>query len=180
MSRAKATRAELIAAVVDGGRRLSTATLLFHETVAERLGLHTTDHKCLGIAQEAGAITAGELATRTGLTTGAITGVIDRLEKRGFVRREADPVDRRKVVVRVIAERVQREIMPLFESLAASVTALAKTYDESQLKIVTDYMDAARTVLEAETARLRSAPALKTVVRKGAGAPKPQTRSRGS
>ena len=174
MSRPKATRAELIAAVVDGGRRLSTATILFHETVAERLGLHTTDHKCLGIAQEAGAITAGELATRTGLTTGAITGVIDRLEKRGFVRREADPVDRRKVVVRVVAERVEREIRPLFESLAGAVTALAKTYDQAQLKIVTDYMDDARAVLEAEAAKLRSAPARRALERKAKRADKPE------
>jgi DNA-binding MarR family transcriptional regulator len=67
--------------------------------VAERLGLHTTDHKCLGIAQEAGPITAGELANRTGLTTGAITGVIDRLEKRGFVRREACEGPKRRVVL---------------------------------------------------------------------------------
>ncbi|HTS54194.1 MAG TPA: MarR family transcriptional regulator [Burkholderiales bacterium] len=167
MSRAKATRAELIAAVVDGGRRLSTATIVFHETVAERLGLHTTDHKCLGIAQEAGPITAGELASRTGLTTGAITGVIDRLESRGFVRREADPVDRRKVVVRVVAERVEREVRPLFESLAGAVTALAKTYDEAQLRIVTDYMEDARAVLEAEAARLRSSPAPRASARSG-------------
>ena len=159
MSTAKTTRRELIAAVVDGGRALGTATLLFHQTIADRLGLHMTDHKCLGIAQEAGPITAGELAARTGLTTGAITGVIDRLEKKGFVRRDADPDDRRRVVVRVVAERVEQDIRPLFQSLARSVTRLAERYEDRELRLVIDYMQRARDLLEDEAAKVRS-PAL--------------------
>ena len=90
------------------GRRLSQATILFHQAVADRLGLHPTDHKCIDLLVSAGSTTAGELAEATGLTTGAITGVIDRLEAAGFVRREDDPNDRRRVIIRVVPKRYRR------------------------------------------------------------------------
>src|SRR6516164_9446091 len=99
MSRDSRRREELLAALNDEFRQLTTATILFHQAIADRLGMNVTDHKCADILLRAGPITAGELAQRTGLTTGAITGVIDRLEKAGFVRRVRDPGDRRRVVV---------------------------------------------------------------------------------
>ncbi len=75
-------------------RDLSTETILLHQAIADRLGLNPTDHKCLSLLLDAGEpITAGELAVRTGLTTGAITGIVDRLERARFVRRERDPND---------------------------------------------------------------------------------------
>ena len=64
---------------------------MFHQAIADRLGLNVTDHKCIDLLLMKGPLTAGELAGMTGLTTGAITAVIDRLEKAGFVRREDDP-----------------------------------------------------------------------------------------
>src|SRR5215831_16503044 len=98
-SRDSRKRAELVAALSDEFRQLSTATILFHQAIADRLGMNVTDHKCADILLRTGAITAGELSRRTGLTTGAITGVIDRLEKAGFVRRAKDAGDRRRVIV---------------------------------------------------------------------------------
>src|SRR2546428_12497931 len=92
------TRAELLAAMNEAARRKSTATVLFHTAVAERLGLSATDHKYADLIARQGPMTAGELADRTGLTTGAITGVLDRLEPAGGVRRERDPHDRRRVM----------------------------------------------------------------------------------
>ena len=73
----------------------------FDNLAAERLGLNQTDLHCINIIENAGGIGAGELAKEAGLTTGAVTGVIDRLEQRGFVRRVRDPHDRRKVLVEV-------------------------------------------------------------------------------
>src|SRR5216117_3098234 len=90
------TRAELLAALNEAARRQSTATVLFHAAVAERLGLSATDHKYADLIARQGPMTAGELADRAGLTTGAITGVLDRLERAGWVRRERDPHDRRR------------------------------------------------------------------------------------
>src|SRR5438093_9600607 len=80
-------------------RRHSTAVVLFHHAVAERMGLGPTDHKCLDLLRERGAITGSDLAAITGLTTGAITGVVARLERAGYVRRESDPHDGRKQIL---------------------------------------------------------------------------------
>jgi DNA-binding MarR family transcriptional regulator len=73
----------------------------FDNLAAQRLGVNETDLHCLNIIENAGGVTAGELAAQSGLTTGAVTGVIDRLEKKGFARRVSDPADRRRVKVEV-------------------------------------------------------------------------------
>jgi DNA-binding MarR family transcriptional regulator len=73
----------------------------FDNLAAQRLGVNETDLHCLNIIENAGGVTAGELAVESGLTTGAVTGVIDRLERKGFARRVSDPADRRRVKVEV-------------------------------------------------------------------------------
>jgi len=92
-------------------RHFSTDTVLFHQAVAEQLGLNSTDHKCLDVILENHAMTAGKLSELTGLTTGTITGVIDRLEKAGFVYREKDAEDRRKVIIQVNKDKAEMEIV---------------------------------------------------------------------
>src|SRR5690349_14213596 len=99
MSSDKSERRQLMDAVVMEGRRMSTRALLFHSAVTERLGLNASDHKCAEFIFNEPGMTAGRLAELTGLSTGAITGVIDRLEHAGFVRRANDPHDRRRVVI---------------------------------------------------------------------------------
>src|SRR5262245_22826573 len=103
---------------------------MFHQAVADRLGLNPTDHKCADFLWTRGPMTAGELAELTGLTTGAITGVIDRLERGGFVRREDDPGDRRRVVVRAVPKRL-RQIGRLFEDVAARMAELSARYTDA-------------------------------------------------
>ena len=73
----------------------------FDNLAAQRLGVNETDLHCLNIIENSGGLTAGELAAQAGLTTGAVTGVIDRLERTGFARRVSDPADRRRVKVEV-------------------------------------------------------------------------------
>lgn len=73
----------------------------FDNVAAERLGINETDLHCLNIIENSGVLTAGELAVQSGLTNGAITGVLDRLERAGFARRVADPADRRRINVEV-------------------------------------------------------------------------------
>src|SRR5579884_4016890 len=87
------------------GRELSAFTLLFHQAVAQRLGLNVTDLKCLDLARGEMLLTPGRLAELTGLTSAAVTTILDRLEHAGFVRRERDPADRRKILVKPLAER---------------------------------------------------------------------------
>jgi DNA-binding MarR family transcriptional regulator len=104
------------------GRESSTLAVLRHARIAEQMGLSGTDHKALDLVRRAeGALTAGRIAQLTGLSTGAVTGVIDRLERAGFVRRVRDREDRRKVLVEILPLD-EKKFAPLF---APAATALA-------------------------------------------------------
>jgi DNA-binding MarR family transcriptional regulator len=108
---------EVLARFGQLGRELSTITVLFHSRVAEQMGLSGTDHKCLELVVQAREpLTAGRIAQLSGLSTGAVTGVIDRLERRGFVRRVRDSHDRRKVFVE-IADFDESRYVHLFQDV---------------------------------------------------------------
>ncbi len=154
-SSGKRPKNELARGILERGREMGTAAIMFHQAVADRLGLNTTDHKCLELVHRAGGATAGDLADWTGLTTGAVTGIIDRLEKAGFVRREEHPTDRRKVVVRVVPERLP-EVGRLFTSLAEGMTALCARYTEAELRVIMDHMTRSAELFRHETRRLRA------------------------
>lgn len=146
--------ASLEQTVLARGHELSTKEQLFHTAIAERLGLNPTDHKALDLIAREGPMTAGQLAERTGLTTGAITGVIDHLEKAGFARRVKSPADRRQVIIEAVAERLP-EIQRLFVSLTQAMTALHSRYTREELCLIVDYFTRCVRVLEAETEKLR-------------------------
>jgi DNA-binding MarR family transcriptional regulator len=158
MSRDSRKRAELLASLNEEFRQLSTATVWFHQAIADRLGMNVTDHKCLDILLGTGPITAGDLAARTALTTGAITGVIDRLEKAGFARRAKDPGDRRRVMIEPILKQIESAIYPLFESMAAASRELCESYSTDELAFIRDFTMRARQMAVEETRKLRQAP----------------------
>ena len=85
-------------------------------------------------------MTAGELAQKTGLTTGAVTGVIDRLEKKGLAKRKKDASDRRKVVIEVNHEKAMKLLGPSFQKLQEKLSALYNQYSEKELAIIVDFM----------------------------------------
>jgi DNA-binding MarR family transcriptional regulator len=146
-----------IAALVELiGSRLSTATVLFHSAIADRLGVSATDVKCYTILRQSGPIAAGELAERVALTTGAITGVIDRLEKAQLVRRVSDPRDRRRVVLELLnnPEREQA-ILALYQPMGQAMIELVSGYSEAERAIILDFITKATAILETETLRLR-------------------------
>jgi DNA-binding MarR family transcriptional regulator len=148
-------RSALLAALGQEFRQFATATVLFHQAIADRLGMHVTDHKCLDILVRTGPIPAGELAERTGLTTGAITGVIDRLEKAGFVQRIKDPNDRRRVVIEPFAERIEKEIAPLFRSLAPAMAELCAHYSTGELTAIRDFIAGVQRIAYEQIGKLR-------------------------
>jgi DNA-binding MarR family transcriptional regulator len=150
--RAAAERAvdERIAAVELAVRKLIAGAILFNHQVAQRLGLGASDAQFMHFLQLHGPLTPGRLAELSGLTTGTVTGVIDRLENAGFVRRERDASDRRKVLVTLDDEHLGREMGPLYAGQAQSLAAVAARYDAEQLKVVMDFLE--HLVQEAPTA----------------------------
>jgi DNA-binding MarR family transcriptional regulator len=120
-------------------RKHSTAVVLFHHAVAERLGLGPTDHKCLDLLRERGASTGSELVAITGLTSGAITGVVARLERAGYLRRDPDPDDRRKQILNPVREKA-REINDVLGPIRADVAGLLEGLDSRQLAAIAEFL----------------------------------------
>lgn len=124
------------------GREMSGLTVLFHSRIAEQMGVSVTDHKCLDIAMRAeGPLTAGQIARLSGLSTGAVTGVIDRLERRGFVRRVRDPHDRRKVLVE-LSEIDDAKYAHLFDEVVACVRDVLLGFTQEQRAIIERFQGA--------------------------------------
>jgi DNA-binding MarR family transcriptional regulator len=134
-------REEIIQAVIEKRREMSTETIMFHQAVADILGLHITDHKCLDLIHHYGAVPAGRLAELTGLTTGAVTGIIDRLEEAGYVRRTDDPKDRRRIIVEPTKNKKwERKIEAIFIPLHERMHKLLSSYSESELAFLLDVL----------------------------------------
>jgi DNA-binding MarR family transcriptional regulator len=123
------------------GREGSTLTVLRHARIAERMGLSGTDHKTFDLVGQAdGPLTAGRVAELTGLSTGAVTGVIDRLEKVGLVRRVRDPGDRRKVLVEVVPGAADR-YAPLFQSAVDELRELLARFSPAEREVIERYQN---------------------------------------
>lgn len=120
-------------------RQNSARAVMLHQLISEKLGLNATDHKCLDFLQSSGPVTAGRLAELTGLTTGAVTSIIDRLEQAGYVMRDKDPHDRRRVLVKPI-DGASAPISPLFESILQATLQLLSRYNEQETRVILDFM----------------------------------------
>src|SRR5215831_6781644 len=127
----------------------------YDEALAARLGLNPTDLRCLELVIAEPGITAGRLAEQADLTTGAVTGVLDRLERAGFVRRRPDPADRRSVTISAVEARA-RELLDAVEPLTRAVGAVLDRLSASNRKAVLGFLDTARGAVEQEGARLRA------------------------
>jgi DNA-binding MarR family transcriptional regulator len=157
MSSTPSARAARLAAVLREVRRMTAQSVLISEAVSERFGLASSDLECLDLALLGGGATAGEFAKATGLTTGAITGVIDRLERAGYVRREKDPGDRRKVIVRA-RPAMTRRIAPVYDSLQREMTRLWSRYSDAELALIHDFLVRSCDLAVAEIAKLQRGP----------------------
>jgi DNA-binding MarR family transcriptional regulator len=129
-------------------RGLLAGSIALHDAVAASLGINATDLRCLELLAAEPDVTPSRLADLAGLTTGAVTGVLDRLEEAGFLRRDADPGDRRRIVVRTIPERIG-EITAAYEPLVARIHELDGGRDR------TAYIASLTAALGAEAERLR-------------------------
>jgi DNA-binding MarR family transcriptional regulator len=151
LSRPKA-RAVLLQELEHAVRRSSAQGVIFGQTVANVAGISGSDLECLDFLNLEGRVTAGRLAELTGLTTGAITGVVDRLEKAGLVRRERDEADRRKVFIAIVPENVAA-IGRFYVPMQQAVLKLWSTYSDAELRLLLRFADEGyRTMLEATEA----------------------------
>ena len=136
---------------------MSTETIMFHQSVADQLGLHITDHKCLDLIRQYGAMPAGRLAELTGLTTGAVTGIIDRLEKAGYVRRANDPKDRRRTIIEPVRNKKwERKIEAIFIPFHQRMHKLLSSYSDSELAFLLDVLTKSIELTHEESKKLRT------------------------
>jgi len=150
LSRTK-TRAALLQELENAMRKASSQGAMFAKIVADRAGISSADMDCIDFVNVEGRMTAGRLAELTGLTTGAITGVIDRLEKAGFVRRERDDSDRRKVFIVPVPERMMA-MGRSYELVKRAMRKQSEAYSDAELELLVRYgTDSYRSMLQATT-----------------------------
>ncbi len=140
---------------VSNMRSLGNRTVLYQQNVATSLGLYNNDYISIDILREKGPITAGELAKLTGLATGSITALVDRLEKVGYVRRQNDPNDRRRVII--VPQYEQREdVSNTYHPLHTAMIKLASSYTAEELELITQFLGKASTVLDEQMQHLNA------------------------
>lgn len=147
------TRGELLAAVAAEAPRQAAAAVRLSIAVAQQIGMPLTDVQCLGLL-EGGPAAPSDLAAQLGLTTGAVTKVLDRLEQGGLVTRSPDPGDRRRVVV-TAHPAAFRALAPYYAPMAAKMNQHLGGYGKKELTTVLDFMRAGRTAADEEIARIR-------------------------
>jgi DNA-binding MarR family transcriptional regulator len=136
-------------------RRTGSTLQLLGQVAAERIGINATDLNCLNLVALTGPMAAGDLARQTGLTTASITGVLDRLEEGGFVRRERDPKDRRRVIVNLNPGPALREIIPTFGPLVMAWRAAAASYSDEELGLLLGFQQRFLDIVREQLGRLR-------------------------
>lgn len=146
-------RAALISQLIVLGEMASTETALFQQAAAAKYGLGITDMKALSVLFREGPMTAGHIAQRLSLTTGAVTSVIDRLERRGVVRRTPDPKDRRKVIVTIDYEALASG-ENVYRSMGEAFADLHETYSTEQLEFLVRYHQKSIELTKQEIAKL--------------------------
>lgn len=141
-------------------RRLSQqyayTSIQMHETIGRKSGFSGTDHKYLGFLLQKGQMTAGELANLTGLTTGAVTGLIDRFEKKKLVKRQFDEDDRRKVFIVPDTEKIMAILEPLYKEFRNNSEKLIASFPEKELEILEAYFSKAIEIMDETTNKLNS------------------------
>ncbi|WP_351225516.1 MarR family transcriptional regulator [Streptomyces sp. NPDC002133] len=146
-------RAEVIAALTAAGRDSSAASVAFHTVVAAKQGLGPTETKTLDLLQRHGALTAKDLAERSGLAPASVTGLVDRLEKKGYVRRVKHPTDKRRVLIESRPEKLA-ELAPLFDDWAREVAELYEEFTTEELEVAVRFLAGATERQRAATKRL--------------------------
>ncbi|WP_328318974.1 MarR family winged helix-turn-helix transcriptional regulator [Streptomyces sp. NBC_00388] len=156
MTQKTGPRSALMAELGATSRRYMAAYALFNQALADHLQLHPTDVQCLNLLSlEPGPVTTGRIAELTGLTTGSATRLVDRLERAGYVRRQRDADDRRKVLVGTVPARMA-EFGAVWAQLNGAWFAMFDAYDDQEIALLTDHMRRTVAMSARQIGRLRS------------------------
>jgi DNA-binding MarR family transcriptional regulator len=132
------SRTELLAQLRRVGREHGDATVLFHSALAAEAGLHPTDYKALTVLDRLGPMSAGELGRHTGLAAASVTNLIERLVAKGFLRREPDPLDRRRALLHAdLSELIEHDV---FASWQRTGTQSWERYSDTELAVILDFL----------------------------------------
>ena len=141
--------------LIEAMRTLSTQQIMLHQAVADKMNLNLTDYKCMDFIAHFGPMTAGKLATLSGLTTGATTGAIDRLERAGYAQRVDNPKDRRSVIIKLTWDNAKRRhYEEIFLPLEQEMKKMIATYTDKELTSFTEIIYKEAKLLHEETTRL--------------------------
>jgi DNA-binding MarR family transcriptional regulator len=152
-SRARQDLLQRLSLAIRSSQNVSEA---FDEYVAAAVGINRTDLRCLDILEQRGPLTAGQLATAMHLSSGAITTLVDRLERAGFAQRRRDTVDRRRVLVELAPDRFERA-SPYYEPLYHGTVRLLENHSNEEIELMIDFLEKGREMVERELARLEQA-----------------------
>ncbi len=141
-------------------------SLQMHESLAQQAGLSGTDQKYLGFFITKGTMTAGELASLTGLTTGAVTGLIDRFEKKKLITRQYDTTDRRKVLIVPDTAKITTLLKPLYKTFSKESQQLIASFSDKEKKIIAGYFEKAIDLMKATTENVNGSKSKKAGVNK--------------
>ncbi|MFD9411633.1 MarR family winged helix-turn-helix transcriptional regulator [Streptomyces sp. NPDC059989] len=150
---AEARRAAVLEELNRTGRATSAATVMFHEAAAAKQGLSATESKTLDLLQQRGPLTAKELSQHTALAPASVTGLIDRLERKGYVRRVKHPTDKRRILVEALPDRLDA-LRPVFDDWAREVSELCGEFTTEELETVIRFLHGSNTRQLRAAARL--------------------------
>jgi DNA-binding MarR family transcriptional regulator len=154
MSTRESRKTERIQRVIEGAREFSVGTVLFHHAVGEILGVNVTDMECLALIVYRGLSTPSELARYTGLSSGATTAMLDRLERSRLIKRCPNPQDRRGKLV-VLTKDARQRLTVLFGSLRKAGNRLVSAYNDAELDVLADFFDKIAVIWKEEREKLQ-------------------------
>jgi DNA-binding MarR family transcriptional regulator len=150
----KQTKTELVDRVILGARQYGISNVLFRNLVGERLGVNVTDMECLGLLFHKGIATPTELARHTGLSSGATTAMLDRLERSGLIERRPNPDDRRGTLIVLVDSGAER-VSPWFSSVRQAQNELVSSYSEEELQVISDFFERSTKMWEEKREKLQ-------------------------
>lgn len=143
-----------IVSVRKAGQQYAYTSLQMHETIARLAGFAGTDHKYLGFFLQKGSLTAGEFAALSGLTTGAVTGLIDRFEKKKLLKRQFDKNDRRKVIIVPDSKKIIALFEPFYKDFQNETDKLISTFSAQEIETIKSYLLKSIELMKATTTKI--------------------------